>query len=115
MVDRSNNKILKIKEEENDSDYFEEDNISNENQKKIIKKVKPVPKWYKLLNEFFNFKDNFKELFYFESNQTNINNTGGLIYIKGLMGISIILTVFGQLYLIFLIKYSLLVNLRIKK
>ena len=103
MIDKQINTKFKVRENEKDvdNDYEEYDDIVNERQKKIIKRVKVVPKWYKLLNEFFNFKDNVKELFYFESNQTNINNIGALIYIKGLLGISIILTVFGQLYLIF--------------
>ena len=92
---------LKNKEEDNDEDKLIDNSNSEEDDKANKKKVKIVPKWYKLLNTFFNFKENIKELFYFESNKTNINDIRGLNYINGLIGISIILTILGQLYLIF--------------
>ena len=76
--------------------------LSEEKEMDNLLKGKQVPKWYKLLNEFFNLKDNLKELFNFESNNTNINNTNGLNYIKGLLGISIILTILGHTFLIFI-------------
>ena len=62
--------------------------------KKII-----YPKWYQYLNEFFNIKNNISELFNFSLNITNYNNFKGLTYIKGIVGISIILTVFGQTFI----------------
>ncbi len=76
--------------------------LSEEKEMDNLLKGKQVPKWYKLLNEFFNLKDNLKELFNFESNNTNINNINGLNYIKGLLGISIILTILGHTFLIFI-------------
>jgi len=76
--------------------------LTEEKEMDNLLKGKQVPKWYKLLNEFFNLKDNLKELFNFESNNTNINNINGLNYIKGLMGISIIFTILGHTFLIFI-------------
>ena len=87
--------------EDDDKDNLIDNKIIEEEDKTNKKKVKIVPKWYKLLNIFFNFKENIKELFYFESNKTNINDIRGLNYINGLIGISIILTILGQLYFIF--------------
>ena len=68
----------------------------------IAKKIKIIPKWFKLLNVFFNFKDSLDNLFNCDSNDNKeyLNNKG-IIYIKGIIGISILLTILGQLYLIF--------------
>ena len=68
--------------------------IENAKSKKII-----FPKWYKYLNEFFNIINNGKELFNFTSNHNNYNNFKGLTYIKGLIGICIILTIIGQTFI----------------
>ena len=89
-----------IKEEDDDDDN---DNLLNNNGTKIIKKYKIVSKWYKLLNECFNFKTNLNELFNYDSNELNKTNLSnkGIIYIKGIIGISVLLTILGQLYLIF--------------
>ena len=60
------------------------------------------------LNEYFNLKENFDELFNFKSNNTIINNTEGIYYIKGLMGIEITLSILGYTFLVFVnspIKY----------
>ena len=64
------------------------------NTKKII-----FPCWYKYLNECFDIVKNGKELFNFSLNNTNFYNVNGLTYIKGLIGISLILSVFGQTYI----------------
>ncbi len=74
--------------------------INKNNEKKIIN----YPKWYKILKLFFNLKANIKELFSHDSNEINkINvNNKGITYIKGIIGISIIFTILGQLYLVFL-------------
>ena len=95
------NNIKNEEEEVEDDDNLPENNTNKEEDKNSRKKVKIVPKWYKILNEFFNFKENIKELFNFETSKTNINDIRGLNYINGLIGISIILTILGQLYLIF--------------
>ena len=78
-----------------------DNNANVKKDEKEIKKVKIFPKWYNVLNEFVNFKNNYKELFDFDSEETKNHNTSGLVYIKGLMGISILLIIMGQLYLTF--------------
>ena len=97
-------KTEKIIEEDDDNDDNIDNSLNNYNNgSKIIEKFKIVPKWYKLLNECFNFKTNLNELFNNDSNEinkTNLNNKG-IIYIKGIIGISVLLTILGQLYLIF--------------
>ena len=94
MVDQSRNKKVGNGDKDND-------NVNIKKNEKEFKKVKIVPKWYNVLNEFFNYANNYKDLFDFDSEESRNNNIGDLIYIKGLMGISIILTIMGQLYLIF--------------
>ena len=83
-----NIKNLKI----NANEFIEVNN--NTNAKKII-----FPFWYQYLNECFNIKNNIKELFNFTLDETNYNNFKGMTYIKGVIGICIILTVFGQVFL----------------
>ena len=83
-----NIKNLKI----NTNKFIEVNN--NTNAKKII-----FPFWYQYLNECFNIKNNIKELFNFTLDETNYNNFKGMTYIKGVIGICIILTVFGQVFL----------------
>ena len=68
------------------------------NSKKIKKKI-IYPRWYQYLNECFDLKENLKELFNFSSINTNYNNFKGMTYIKGTIGIFIILTVFGQTFI----------------
>ena len=58
------------------------------------------PNWYKYLSIFFNIKKNIIELFEFDLNQTNFNNYHGITYIKGILGISMILYILGQIYLV---------------
>ena len=64
-----------------------------------IDKFNP-PKSYKYLLKYFDIENNINELFNFNSVETNYNNLNGLIYIKGLLGISMIFYIFGQIYLI---------------
>ena len=115
IISALRNKVLKKNKKQSTidmplkRDYNENENsisdinnsLSEEKEIDNLLNGKNVPKWYKLLNEFFNLKDNLKELFNFESNNTNINNINGLNYIKGLMGFSIILTILGHTFLIF--------------
>ena len=68
------------------------------NKKTKTKKI-IFPKWYQYLNEFFNIKKNIIELFNFSLNITNYNNFKGMTYIKGIVGIFIILTVFGHTFI----------------
>ena len=99
------NKLDTGENEENDDNEDEEED--EEIVKEELKKV-TFPKRIILLNYFFNLKENIKELFNYKSNLTNINNMIGLNYIKGLIGISMILIVFGHTYFI-------LFNLPLKK
>ena len=76
-----------------------ESEIVKDNKIKRSKKV-VFPKWYIYLNELFDLIKNGKELFNFSLNNTNYNSVNGLTYIKGLIGLSIILTVFGQTFVV---------------
>ena len=98
MFEKSN-KI--IGEDENDNEEEgDNDKIVSNKKRKNIKFVKLVPRWYKILDEFFSLKNNVKELFCFYSDVSNINNNTGLVYITGLIGISILLMIMGQLFLV---------------
>ena len=68
--------------------------FSNASKNKI-----KFPEWYKNLNEFFNLKNNGKELFNFSFDNTNLNNFKGMTYIKGIIGIFTIITVLGQTFI----------------
>ena len=60
---------------------------------------KMEPKWFRHLNEYFNLEKNGSELFNFTLNQTNFNDFNGITYIKGILGISMILNIFGFTFL----------------
>ena len=81
---KDNNKVMKTKEI-----YGKELSI-----KKIM------PKWYRLLNEYFNLVKNGSELFNFSLNQTNFNDFNGITYIKGILGLSMFLNIFGLTFFI---------------
>ena len=80
--------------DENNKNEEEDEERLKEEREEII-----FPKRIILLNYFFNYRENFKELFNFKSD-SNINNMNGLNYIKGLIGMSMILLVFGHIYFI---------------
>ena len=92
-----NNKIMLIQDEEKSNNKKDELIIKNDKEfeLKIVK-----PKWFEYLNEYFDIIKNGEELFNFNIKETNINNVNGITYIKGLLGISMILYIFGQTYLI---------------
>ena len=101
----SKNIIMKRrKRKDNLNELIGDDKIKKENNiNDSIKNHKNIKrnehsKWYIYLNEFFNIFNNGKELFN-SLNITNYNNVNGLTYIKGMIGISIILTIFGQTYI----------------
>ena len=77
---------------------------SNSKNDRLIQKKYNHPNWFKYLSIFFNIKNNIMELFEFNLNQTNFNNYHGITYIKGILGISMILYILGQIYLV-LINY----------
>ena len=68
-------------------------------RKKIPFKV-IAPKCYRILNEYFNLINNGSELFDFSLNQTNFNNFNGITYIKGILGSSMFLNIFGLTFFI---------------
>jgi len=70
------------------------DNTANKNKIKII-----YPKYYLFLNQIFNIFINIKHLFNFSLIGINYNNVKGMTYIKGLIGISIIFSIFGQTFM----------------
>ena len=80
--------------EENDE---EDENDDNDNEKNTIlnNKNNNVPKWIIIYNKCFNFSENFKELFNFKLNSTNINNDSGLTYIRGFKATSLFVLVAG--------------------
>ena len=91
----------KKKEEHSESLIDDANNREQENSNIIeLRNRQSNPRWVIYLDEFFNFNNNGKELFNFESKITICNNTNGLKYIGGLMGVSILLTILGQIYLI---------------
>ena len=59
------------------------------------------PTWYKFLNEYFNLIENGRELFIFSVNVTKFNNLNGITYIKGILGISTLLYIFGLTFLFY--------------
>jgi hypothetical protein len=80
--------------EENDEDD-ENDDKDNEKNKMLNNKKIHVPKWISIYNKCFNFSENFKELFNFKLNSTNINNDSGLTYIRGFKATSLFVLVSG--------------------
>ena len=100
MFEKSN-QIIGDDENDNEEEDDNDKKVINK-KRKNIKFVKLVPRWYKILDEFFSLKNNVKELFCFSTDVTNINNNTGLVYITGLIGISILLMIIGQLYLVLL-------------
>ena len=93
------NKQKKINEIDkmNKNPKMKRDELFEVNNERKIKKI-IYPGWYQYLNEFFNIKNNGKELFNFSLN-TNYNNLKGMSYIKGMVGIFSILTIFGQTFI----------------
>ena len=86
---------------------YDENENENDNKKdpKLVYKIKRknyklnAPCWFKYLNEYFSLKRNGAELFDFKSKESILNNVNGLTYIKGLLGISMILYIFGQTFI----------------
>ena len=89
-------------EEDDDDDEEDDDNYKKEKNNKKYK----LPKWIKIYNKCFNFGENFKELFNFKLNSTNINNDSGLSYIRGLKGSSLFFLILGLTFLTFMNSLS---------
>jgi len=101
IIIRRKKKVLITNQARNSKFANGDNDVDVKNNEREINKLKIIPKWYNILRDFFNIENNYKELFDFDSEETRNYNTSGLVYIKGLMGISIILIIMGQLYLIF--------------
>ncbi len=104
-TEKNNSKINKLIDEENEKN-INKIQIYNENESFSTKKIN-FSKCQRLLNNYFSFYKNGKELFNFNLNNTNFNNVNGITYIKGLSGLSIILNVFG-------LTYTILMNIQMK-
>ena len=72
---------------------------SNDIQEREFLYREKAPKWFRFLNEYFNLSKNGSELFNFTLNQTNFNDFNGITYIKGILGIAMILNIFGHTFL----------------
>jgi hypothetical protein len=73
---------------------------------KKVKKAIEYPKWLKIYFKCFNLTENFKELYNFSLNSTEINNDSGLTYIRGLKSFSLIFLIFGLTYFTFINSFS---------
>ena len=105
MKNKKKNKEIKInKLLDSSKDEKEKDKTKIENKYKDAKIVekREISKCRKLLNEYFSFIKNTKELFNFNLNNSNFSNLNGITYIKGLIAFSIIFNVFGQTFVILL-------------
>ena len=94
-----NNQKEDINELIYDEDKVDINTKSYINKKKNEKKKLDFPNWYKYLNEYFNIIKNGSELFNSNIKETLYNNVNGITYVKGLLGVSMILYIFGQTYL----------------
>ena len=72
----------------------------NHKKDKLISKGYQFSKFYNYLHVFFNISKNVKELFNFTLNVTNFNNLNGITYIRGILGIAMILYILGQIVLV---------------
>ena len=73
---------------------------------KKVKKAIEYPKWLKIYFKCFNLTENFKELYNFSLNSTEINNDSGLTYIRGLKSFSLIFLIFGLTFFTFINSFS---------
>ena len=92
--------ILLFKKKQKKIKKSDKNNIDNNASNIINIKNNNNSKFIILINEFFNLENNANELFNFTTEKTNFNNVSRLLYTGGIMGICIILTILGQIYLI---------------
>ena len=98
-------KEIKIRSHERENQLqqlIDSQDILDKNHKKdkLISKGYRFSKFYNYLHVFFNISKNVKELFNFTLNVTNFNNLNGITYIRGILGIAMILYILGQIVLI---------------
>ena len=94
------------KDDDDDSDDDDDEDEDEKDKKEKNNKKIDLPRWIKIYNKCFNFSQNFKELFNFKLNSTNINNDSGLSYIRGLKGSSLFLLILGLTFLTFMNSLS---------
>ncbi len=88
--DEINNKLISESQSKNNKIVK-----ANEIEERELKIREIMPKWFRLLNEYFNLLKNGSELFNFSLNQTNFNDFNGITYIKGILGLSMFLNIIG--------------------
>ena len=88
--DEINNKLISESQNKNNKILK-----ANEIEERELKIREIMPKWFRLLNEYFNLLKNGSELFNFSLNQTNFNDFNGITYIKGILGLSMFLNIIG--------------------
>ena len=88
--DEINNKLISENQNKNNKILK-----ANEIEERELKIREIMPKWFRLLNEYFNLLKNGSELFNFSLNQTNFNDFNGITYIKGILGLSMFLNIIG--------------------
>ena len=98
-------KEIKIRSHERENQLqqlIDSQDILDKNHKKdkLISKGYQFSKFYNYLQVFFNISKNVKELFNFTLNVTNFNNLNGITYIRGILGIAMILYILGQIVLV---------------
>ena len=98
-------KEIKIRSHERENQIqqlIDSQDILDKNHKKdkLISKGYQFSKFYNYLHVFFNISKNVKELFNFTLNVTNFNNLNGITYIRGILGIAMILYILGQIVLV---------------
>ena len=98
-------KEIKIRSHERENQLqqlIDSQDILDKNHKKdkLISKGYRFSKFYNYLHVFFNISKNVKELFNFTLNVTNFNNLNGITYIRGILGIAMILYILGQIVLV---------------
>ena len=99
------NDIDEDEKNKKDLDLSDIDNLTKEKKKKEII-LATYPKWVKNYNKSYNLTENFKELFNFSLNSTEINNDSGLTYIRGLKSFSLIFLVLGLTFFTFINSFS---------
>ena len=87
-------------------DIITSDDNSSSNKSSSNKKIQVYPKWFKIYNKCYSLTENFRELFNFSLNSTDINNDSGLTYIRGLKSFSFFFLIFGLTLLSFMNSFS---------
>ena len=93
-------------DDDDDDDDEEEDDDEEKKEKEEEKNKTLIPHWINIYNKCFNFSENFRELFNFSLNSTNINNDSGLSYIRGLKSSCLFVLILGLTFFILMNSLS---------